>query len=272
MPNHINHILSIKGTPELVAAIKLGIKSDKRLIDFERISSIPEELKGTRCPVMIISKDEYDEQERRITDGELTDIEKDYGIARGITKEMQREFLNRFLYDNWYDWLINEWGTKWNAYDSREDMENGNIHFRTPNSTPFNAIKILSVKYPTAEFAIQYADEDFGYNTGEYTLQNGDLLLENIPTGGSEEAFKIAADVFGTFHIIDTLECITVTEEESLKDNEKKFIEIVYSKKLFDYEYPEFVFKLLTDIAIRNEEYEVAEAINNIKIKCVSVS
>jgi hypothetical protein len=57
--------------------------------------------------------------------------------------------------DDWYDWSIQNWGTKWDVSETHED-ENGYICFDTAWSTP-----------------IEYADEDLGNNCGMYKLSNG---------------------------------------------------------------------------------------------------
>lgn len=36
-----------------------------------------------------------------------------------------------------------------------------------------------------------YADEDCGYNTGEYTFENGEVTYCSRPEGGSREAFEL---------------------------------------------------------------------------------
>ena len=185
MPNHVTNILTISGPSDLVAKVKSEISSIYKedgeqihlYIDFHKIAPLPEELKGTTSPTRIISQEDYDKQE-----------------ARGITQEMSKRFTKEYGYDNWYDWQRNAWGTKWNAY-SQNDMENGDIKFETAWSTPFNLILLLSKKYPEAEFKVQFADEDFGHNVGEYVCKAGEEIDEHLPKGGSHEAYMMAAEI-----------------------------------------------------------------------------
>jgi hypothetical protein len=74
--------------------------------------------------------------------------------------------------DDWYDWSIQNWGTKWDVSETHED-ENGYICFDTAWSTPIELINYLSEKYPDLVFEVQYADEDLGNNCGMYKLSNG---------------------------------------------------------------------------------------------------
>lgn len=94
---------------------------------------------------------------------------------------------------DWYNWNCENWGTKWNAYNTAI-TENSpfftEIEFDTAWSTPDPIIKALSVKYPNCVFEVIYADEDWGSNSGNYSYKNGDLICENTLTA-EEAATKI---------------------------------------------------------------------------------
>jgi hypothetical protein len=156
MPNHVTNRLTIVGNEQEVAKCLAEIKgtNEDQFIDFNTFAPIPQELVGTTAPPKILSQKDYDEQEKRIANNELTDIEKQWGFSRGITKEMSNKFKDEFGYDNWYDWQIANWGTKWNAYDQFFNGDNM-IEFSTAWSTPYHAITALSVKYPTLRFEIK---------------------------------------------------------------------------------------------------------------------
>ena len=96
------------------------------------------------------------------------------------------------------DWSIGNWGTKWNAYDFCEyDAENGNIEISTAWSAPHPILQKLSEMYPDIEIEHKWADEDLGYNCGERNYKNGEIIFENVPHGGSKEAYELAADIQG---------------------------------------------------------------------------
>lgn len=75
----------------------------------------------------------------------------------------------------WYAWNVNNWGTKWNAYDS--EVTEGRVQFDTAWSHPYPVMKALAAKHPDVEFEVQYADEDLGSNLGHYKL-HGDEVIE----------------------------------------------------------------------------------------------
>lgn len=106
----------------------------------------------------------------------------------------------------WRPWSIENWGTKWNAYEmSIEPRENGltelrengltELRFDTAWSHPYPVIEALSKKFPEAEIQISYADEDLGYNLGKYEILNGARRdLEDLDFG-SDEANEFAAQL-----------------------------------------------------------------------------
>ena len=98
--------------------------------------------------------------------------------------------------DKGYYWRIKNWGTKWNAKAVYSD-DNGYMDFDTAWSTPLPIIKRLSELFKDIEFSVRFADEDFGYNVGEYAYLNGRLVESTIPEDGSEEAYELAADILG---------------------------------------------------------------------------
>ncbi len=73
---------------------------------------------------------------------------------------------------NWYDWSIDNWGTKWDVYathntEANEDetinLFNTDGQFLTAWSPPIPVIRKLQQDYPDYEFTLEYVDEGFGY-------------------------------------------------------------------------------------------------------------
>lgn len=97
--------------------------------------------------------------------------------------------------NNWYDWSIKNWGTKWNA-DSYNRTGNLTFSIQTAWSTPEPVIKEMSRKY-NCTVEVRYADEDCGYNCGEYIYRKGELINEWNPEFGTDEARKFANETWG---------------------------------------------------------------------------
>ena len=161
MPNHITNVLSFEDIPyEEVKEILEAIKNDEfgiGSIDFNKIIPMPD------------------------------------NIYRGNLGNEERELYGK---DNWYDWSIEHWGSKWNGYDFTPYEEGGSsIEFNTAWSSVPQVIKALSEKYPDAVIKIRWSDEDFGHNVGEQEYQNSEAIYEFIPDSGSKEAYELAADI-----------------------------------------------------------------------------
>ena len=268
MPNWVRNIVEFSGNEEVIARMKEEIKSEDRVIDFNKIAPIPSELVDTQSPTRIISQEEYDKQQERIAKDELTEGERNFGISRGITQEMADDFKQRFGHTCWYGWQNANWGTKWNACDS-EDYED-RIEFSTAWATPFDLLVKLSEKYPEIRFSIRYADEDFGHNVGEFVLKNGQEVECNIPEGGTYESYLMAMDIqYGTPH--DYFDCNEETFTELWGDDEEELgnyllnmIDIAYDHEIYPYEdceYHKLVLERFKDKAMADEKYELVAII-----------
>lgn len=289
MPNHISNILTIEGDATLVAQIKTDIISvgadddDTRHVDFNKIIPCPESLNITSG-----STTDNGIAILKYRAGDATGINEilgykwgkefatpedliNYLLERGSAnlEEAQKALDNERLYGHrdWYSWNTKNWGTKWNAYDSIQ-REDGSIYFQTAWSTPYPVMLALSAKYPEAIIKVRFADEDFGHNVGEYILQNGDVVEENIPDGGSEEAYEMAAEITGyENYLTDRMYDIEAETIEELEDYEKTWIKTVYNKGVLQ-DFPKVVLQYMEQLAIEDENYEFAGKV----IKTVAVN
>lgn len=271
MPNHVKNILAIIGVEDAVAKCVAAIKGEgeDKFIDFTKINPLPKELEGTRSPMKIVSEEEYNEQEARIAADNITDIERYAGLSRCLTAELAKQYQDKFGADNWYDWQCNNWGTKWNAYDQMEGTDsdgNHEITFYTAWSTPEPILQTLSEKYPDLKFSIRYADEDFGSNVGEYTLQDGDEIEVNIPKGGTLTAYRMAMDIREEEEnqLVDYL-CNYAEELDNYTEN---MVLLAHEHQYLEDGYPQFVLERLKELAERDGQTErAAEIAKRIKIK-----
>ena len=99
---------------------------------------------------------------------------------------------------DWYLWRLKNWGTKWDAYEVSQWVNEGTsykISFLTAWSTPLLAIETLSKLYPEIEISCRFADEDTGSNVGEYRFLNGEMSFDEILKYG-EESVKMAEQIY----------------------------------------------------------------------------
>lgn len=98
----------------------------------------------------------------------------------------------KYGYETWYDWRINNWGTKWNACVSI--ITDNTVIFTTAWSAPGNIYRRLSES--GYDFSVGYADENTGFNTGIYESESGSLTHTEFDAG-SKEAYEHAAELWG---------------------------------------------------------------------------
>lgn len=283
MPNHVTNILTITGPEELVARIKSEISGvfddgDPMYIDFNKIVPRPDTLNitsGTTTSngIAILKYRAGDPSDiRKImgynwatkfeTEEDLITHMIDKNLANLEEAQKALDNIRDYGHQDWYSWSTSNWGTKWNAY-SQEAKEDGTIKFETAWSTPYPVMEALSRKYPEAVISMRYADEDFGHNVGEYTLQAGDLVDETTPEGGSDEAFELAANIQDEPNwATDRLYDIEAECADDLEEYEISSIRYIYDKGVLG-EFPKVVLEVMEQMAVEEENYEFAERIKN---------
>jgi len=117
-------------------------------------------------------------------------------IFKGNLGQEERE---KYGSDNWYDWSINNWGTKWNACDTHIDgitqfSDNSaelRFSFNTAWSCPEQIYAEIAKIYPNLTFDVEFADEDIGNNCGTIMINDGEVTVDYM----SDREF--ANDVWG---------------------------------------------------------------------------
>ena len=140
MPNWCNNVLTLQGPPGLIDRAKRAIERDELCNEF---FSIPSELKDTICP------------------------------TQPGDEEKAKALQERYGYSNWYEFAINEWGTKWDINGGTIQEEGDGYlvaSFDTAWSPPIALIEKLeghgftSVVLDYVEFGMNFVGQ---WNNGE---------------------------------------------------------------------------------------------------------
>ena len=92
------------------------------------------------------------------------DPNQDKFIDFGQMIEMPERFVEA---DGWYQWSLDNWGTKWNAYNAVRQSE-VELWFTTAWSAPHPVVEKLAESLPHGvQMLHSWADEDAGYNVGQ---------------------------------------------------------------------------------------------------------
>ncbi|MCR5020356.1 hypothetical protein [Ruminococcus sp.] len=162
MPNHITNQIKLSGEDAEIHKLMETVRNDELghgTIDFNKIIPMPD----------------------TVYDGDLGPAEHE-----------------KYGYNNWYDWRIANWGTKWNAYGYNEGEDyscnKDSLRLLTAWSAPHAVLEKLSEMFPTVKIEHEWADEDIGVNCGRRTYYGGERTEEYYPDYG-KESMEFAAKV-----------------------------------------------------------------------------
>ena len=144
MPNWTRNILNVDGDAK---EVKKFLKHMGKQMDFNKVVPMPED-----C----------------FTDN-LGDKERQMCEDRGVP--------------NWYDWSVENWGTKWNAnnvegevevdtYGKKDQFLHLTYRFETAWDTPREVIKALFKQWPELDFDGGYVHEGYEGCGGFYEFSN----------------------------------------------------------------------------------------------------
>jgi hypothetical protein len=187
MPNNTTCILTVKADKKELSKIKKFVKSKESLFDCNNIIPMPKELNEFSAPTRIVSEEEYKEARKAKKDKMFCGFP--------MTKEIQQELLKKYGSDNWYNWAVENWGTKWGAYDIT-DWDDNTISFYTAWSPPMPVIIELSKRFPKVEFVMKYADEGAGF-VGIISFINGEENIIAHPKSDSKEFNELYLEITG---------------------------------------------------------------------------
>lgn len=151
MPNWCENDLKIKGKPKDIAPLVEFVKGSDNIFDFNKIIPMPEVLNGICRGFTKIDGKEYRhwrEDGTGIEEEELARIRAEYG------------------HDDWYSWAIENWGTKWNAWEALvTDISDDCIKytFSTAWSPPLAVVAALAERFPNLKFSLKYYECGAGY-------------------------------------------------------------------------------------------------------------
>ena len=232
MPNYVTNIIKFKNRKAFDLFKKIYVEADPQggeRFDFNKLVPMPEELEiesggitdigidyviremlrsGFPGIESIVEKaEEILKKQRpfgysRPTDADLDEevetIKKigkfDHMVEQG--KKAIQNILD-YGYQDWYLWSVENWGTKWNACNYRDDPDELTVVFETAWSTPEHIIRKLTDEMPGGRIeSVEVADENVGYNCGYYDFSYG-LCFPEYLEDGSDEAFDLAIRVQG---------------------------------------------------------------------------
>lgn len=113
---------------------------------------------------------------------DTTPPEKREGESETDYQKRMKDRKETFGYDNWYDWRIANWGTKWDAletyYSEDKYSEDLILDFETAWSPPVEWLKKVSLKFPNLNFILYYIEEGTFF-CGMVKIGDGEIVHEH---------------------------------------------------------------------------------------------
>lgn len=226
MPKWVKNRLTIKG-PQYKNVINQITTFDdeehKVIMDFNKITPMPESIakmeSSSQVPtyinlfmnsikktdefkkyisVIILIGENYIGMNENEYQKKLQELaqEKDWTGYKRFESEQAVLDYGRMALDNiinygvmdWYDWSIQNWGTKWNAHET--DIKDNVILFDTAWSPVPELMLKLSSIFPENIFEYDFAEERICVLCGELEFENGDCTKKLIFDEGSQEAYE----------------------------------------------------------------------------------
>lgn len=93
------------------------------------------------------------------------------------SSKRNRTLIRKYGADNWYDWCIGNWGTKWDVQAVLEDEGADYLEysFQSAWSPPVEWLKKLAQDYPRLLFRLKYEEDGVGF-VGVATAKDGTVI------------------------------------------------------------------------------------------------
>lgn len=217
MPNHITNLITFGSDTDSVAAFQKMLQ-DVRVdgnvlgsIDFNKLIPMPPSLEiewGSRTKNGLKLYEAYFAEKESLIKEASPQAERDLHkkwerVRQDAPEEWElgkKAFHNirQYGHPSWYQWSIEHWGTKWNAYQFAElTPRSDTMEFQTAWSSVPEIIRSLSLRYSEQTISYRWADENIGHNVGELTCKSGMITDLFYPESGSREAYEMSAEILG---------------------------------------------------------------------------
>lgn len=185
MPNWCSNTLIVRGEKDKVAEFRKkarGKKTGKGKYDTDLVLNnfypMPKELENTKSPPTIVPDDKYQEELDKAIKLEKEHAGNEFYMgSRPLSESMSKELIAKHGSNNWYDWKIRHWGTKWDieAYLQENKPKELIYGFDSAWSPPVAWLDKVAQDFPTLSFTLEFSEGGVGFQgTAEY--ENGEQI------------------------------------------------------------------------------------------------
>lgn len=225
MPNHVKNKIIFSGDQQKINGLLERIQNDERgfgTIDFNKIIPMPESLHIDAGSTETEAINNYLTAVNPVTpDYKMPKMEvpefilllkrmnqhKGFGgynpnLSDSLIKAnmvvLGEKYVTNFQNHGattWYDWSIENWGSKWESYRD-EPFQDNTISYCTAWSRVMPVITKLAEMAPELDIEYQWADEDLGNNVGFAEFSGGELINDCFHDPWSNKAYELCAEIW----------------------------------------------------------------------------
>ena len=144
--------------------------------------------------------------------------------------------------------------------DTSTMIKSNMVKFYSDEFCPYKDLETVSKNFPNVTIKVRFADEDIGYNVGEFYLQDGETSDNVNPKGGSDEAYEMSIEITGDdFFVTDFI--YGFSEDDTKEEFPKQCINLAFKLRKNNPTYPSFVLNDFEQWAVEVEDYEFASEV-----------
>ena len=214
MPNWCWNNLEITGDEiqlrEFVEKSTINIEKNDEF-SFNGTHPMPKEFNGIHTGATTINGVQY-KQWREID-----------GKKIPVTDKEMKAYKDKYGHDNWYDWSINNWGTKWDACEphiNHNDIDFFSLTFDTAWSPPIEWISNIMEDFPDLCFNLEY--DEPGCAFGGHLQAQWEILWEENTWDLEQASDCCQGEVYNTDDEEYNLPKISLKEQKRLLINFKE--------------------------------------------------
>jgi hypothetical protein len=180
MPNWCANRLKITGPKKDLQAIKKALvsqndKGEETVFSFQTLVPMPENLRNMGGLPL--------KESPRLTEVQRAKVAVDF--ANGLIDQVEAYEKSEDAYliqnDDWYNWGIINWGTKWDVSEVSvlDQIADGALiyNFETAWSPPRSWVRRASPKFPTLSFELLYVEPGMDF-AGQTVYEAGGLMVD----------------------------------------------------------------------------------------------
>lgn len=213
MPEGLKHTISPSNSAmgrEYVNDWEVKSMKDRLKEQPDNIKKLEDKLANCEPELLVYNKRQLEKAKEPIIIPELIPCNNN-------TEEKCKKLIEKYGFDNWYDWCVNNWGTKWDAEDEVLDIEDDriNIVFNTAWCVPERLLNKIQLDYPDLYIECFFMDESGTPSGVLYTDPDnaGELICE------SSEA-RIVDDLGNEYYYDGDQDCYFDIKDNSYTNDE----------------------------------------------------